>query len=44
MADPADDEAPTWIERILKRSTMPIAIGGLLAWFLMLWLMFGEVL
>lgn len=36
-----DDDKPGWLQR---RMSILIGIAGLLAWFVMLWLMFGEVL
>lgn len=44
MTDDTDDRPPTWVARLWEKASMPIAIGGLFAWFAMLWFMFGDVL
>jgi len=38
-----DEEKPTLRERLGRHSWM-IAVVGLVAWLIMLWLMFGDVL
>lgn len=39
--DDEDDDRPNWLR---ERLSILIGIVGLLAWFVMLWLMFGDVL
>jgi hypothetical protein len=38
-----DEEKPPIGERLARQSWM-IAVGGLVLWIIMLWLMFGDVL
>jgi hypothetical protein len=38
------DEVPTWADRLRAHSGWAIGILALVAWFAMLWFMFGDVL
>jgi hypothetical protein len=40
MSD-GDDDRQSWLR---ERMSLIIGIAGLIAWFVMLWLMFGDVL
>jgi hypothetical protein len=44
MADPDDESELTLIDRLWARSGVLIGVIGLVAWFAMLWFMFGDVL
>ncbi|WP_336966027.1 hypothetical protein [Sphingobium aquiterrae] len=44
MHGQGNDEEDGWMEAVKRRAAVPIGIVGLLAWFALLWFMFGDVL